>query len=597
MTVASTPKCASVCTSSSATRGGASSVAAGRSGRGGGRCGPGSWYSGCSVVMSSKSVLLLLDERRRLERQERRGREVGAGASPTTSGYSCSASTGGFAARRRGRRLGPRFATGRGGAPAVAARRSLPVRAAEDRAERRAGEQERADEEEQDAEDRRAGDADRDADGAAEHLADVAAVVLAERDHQPEAEHDEAGAERADVDERAARDHEAAERDEQHRQHPGGAADERVEAVHERAADPAAVPAGVADAAEEDAERDEPEPPELGAVEGLRPRRLGAAPPRPPGAQLALALGRAIRVCSPGRPGSCPPGGDSARRAARGSAPRRRRRRLGVPRAVGHEPAVDDGAAVAVLRRRLDLDVAVQRRHERRVDHVRDRERVVDRRAVHAVAALVELLEEVGQLGDDATRRARTAQPVGVRTREERLVRDVEPDHRHGDAAAEDLGGGLRVDERVELGGRGDVALGDRAAHPDDALEPLAHVRVAPQQERDVRQRPGRDEHDAGLDQLVEQVGGVHVERPRRRLGQRGPVEAALAVHVRSRAQRARGAVGAGATGTSVRPASSSTFSALRVVLSSVWLPATVVTARSSTSGEASASRIAIASS
>ena len=53
----------------------------------------------------------------------------------------------------------------------------------------------------------------------------------------------------------------------------------------------------------------------------------------------------------------------------------------------------------------------------------------------------------------------------------------------------------------------------------------------------------------------------------------------------------------AAATGMSVRPASSSTFSAFVVVFSSVWLPPTVVIPRTSTSGEASASRIAIASS
>ena len=52
-----------------------------------------------------------------------------------------------------------------------------------------------------------------------------------------------------------------------------------------------------------------------------------------------------------------------------------------------------------------------------------------------------------------------------------------------------------------------------------------------------------------------------------------------------------------GQTGMSVRPASSRTFNALRVVLSSVWFPATVLIARSSSSGLASASRIAIASS
>ena len=64
--------------------------------------------------------------------------------------------------------------------------------------------------------------------------------------------------------------------------------------------------------------------------------------------------------------------------------------------------------------------------------------------------------------------------------------------------------------------------------------------------------------------------------------------------------RRARGRAAASApaaTGTSPRPASSSTRSAFAVVFSSVWLPATVVTPTSSSSGEASASSSAIASS
>jgi hypothetical protein len=51
------------------------------------------------------------------------------------------------------------------------------------------------------------------------------------------------------------------------------------------------------------------------------------------------------------------------------------------------------------------------------------------------------------------------------------------------------------------------------------------------------------------------------------------------------------------ATGISVRPVNSSSLSAFVVVFSSVWLPATVVMPRTSTSGLASASRSAIASS
>src|ERR671923_496421 len=60
---------------------------------------------------------------------------------------------------------------------------------------------------------------------------------------------------------------------------------------------------------------------------------------------------------------------------------------------------------------------------------------------------------------------------------------------------------------------------------------------------------------------------------------------------------RSNGRFAPAATGTSSRPTNSSTRIAFAVVFSSVWLPATVVMPTSSTSGLASASRIAIASS
>ena len=78
------------------------------------------------------------------------------------------------------------------------------------------------------------------------------------------------------------------------------------------------------------------------------------------------------------------------------------------------------------------------RRQQRRVDDVCDGHRIVDRRAVEAVRALVERLEEVRQLGDEAAGAAGSTQPLGVRAREQRLVRDVEPDHRDRDPARED---------------------------------------------------------------------------------------------------------------------------------------------------------------
>src|SRR5581483_11874147 len=162
-----------------------------------------------------------------------------------------------------------------------------------DRAERRAGQEERADDEQQDAEDRRPRRADRHPDEAAEHLAEIAALVAAEAEHQAERGDDEPGPEGPDVDERAAKDHQAAQHDEGHGDDPRRRADQRVEAVGERAADIAAVPARIDDAAEEDTECDEPEAPELGMFEGARAAARGSPllhAGRRLRAQLALAL-------------------------------------------------------------------------------------------------------------------------------------------------------------------------------------------------------------------------------------------------------------------------------------------------------------------
>jgi hypothetical protein len=59
------------------------------------------------------------------------------------------------------------------------------------------------------------------------------------------------------------------------------------------------------------------------------------------------------------------------------------------------------------------------------------------------------------------------------------------------------------------------------------------------EQERDVRERRGRDEDDPRLDQLGEEVCGVGADRLRLRLRQLWPVEAGLAVHVRRGAELA----------------------------------------------------------
>ena len=135
-----------------------------------------------------------------------------------------------------------------------------------------------------------------------------------------------------------------------------------------------------------------------------------------------------------------------------------------------------------------------------------------------------------------------------------------------------------------------------------DAAEARQELGPERRQQRDVRERPDRGEQHrlvAALEDLGQQVDGVHRHDGRARLGHRRAAEPVGAVHDGRVASRrtTSGRAAPAATGTSSRPASASTRRALRVVVSSGRLPATVVSASSSTSGLASASRMAIASS
>ena len=143
------------------------------------------------------------------------------------------------------------------------------MRAAHDRARRRAGEQQRADDQREDSEDRRAGTEQR-AKPTAEDPAEEAAVRGAEGRQQAERENGETDAKRAEVHELAARDHERADADESERDEVGGRSDEAVDGIGQRAADNAAVPAAVEDDPEEEPGRDEPEAVEL-RVPSVRP--------------------------------------------------------------------------------------------------------------------------------------------------------------------------------------------------------------------------------------------------------------------------------------------------------------------------------------
>ena len=154
----------------------------------------------------------------------------------------------------------------------------------------------------------------------------------------------------------------------------------------------------------------------------------------------------------------------------------------------------------------------------------------MNRRAGEAVRLRVEPVEEVVELGDHPAGPAGRAEPLGICLRQQRLVRDVEADHRHVHAAREDPGGRLRVGPDVELRRRRDVAEPDRAAHQDDSVRP--RVGVAGEQQRDVRQRPDGDQRRArGVP--AEEVDGVLLERRPLRRRQVGAVEPGLTVDVR----------------------------------------------------------------
>ena len=94
---------------------------------------------------------------------------------------------------------------------------------------------------------------------------------------------DQAGPERAEPRQVAPRDHQRADGQAGDRQHVGGPADERDEAVADRLADVAAVPARVEHAAEKEAEGGQAEADQLGML-----MRSGAGA----GASLADACGR-----------------------------------------------------------------------------------------------------------------------------------------------------------------------------------------------------------------------------------------------------------------------------------------------------------------
>src|SRR5580693_3052416 len=124
----------------------------------------------------------------------------------------------------------------------------------------------------------------------------------------------------------------------------------------------------------------------------------------------------------------------------------------------------------------------------------------------------------------------------------------VEPEHGDGPAGPEYHRGGLRVGPDVVLGGGRDVAPARRPAHDHESAHPVGQPRLPPRGQRDVGQRPRRDQRDLaggsahGIDDVVHGVPSGRAGRGRR---QRGPAQPGIAVYlprVERRAQQRPGA-------------------------------------------------------
>ena len=169
-------------------------------------------------------------------------------------------------------------------APGGAARLPDGVpRASQQRARRGARDEQEPGEDQRNADDQRPRLADHVCEAAPERRADGAAVALPQGDHQPEEADREAGAERPQVDQFAANEHQAADADERERDERRGGAEAVVQPVGDVRPDGASVEAEPQHGSEDEPERDEAEPPELGMVVPARLLRLLADAGRAPG--------------------------------------------------------------------------------------------------------------------------------------------------------------------------------------------------------------------------------------------------------------------------------------------------------------------------
>ena len=222
----------------------------------------------------------------------------------------------------------------------------------------------------------------------------------------------------------------------------------------------------------------------------------------------------------------------------------------------------------------------------------RDGARVVDGRRREAVDGGVGAGEEVEPAGHGvADRAAHAREPLHHRGRGERLVREVEADHREGDAGGEHAVDGLRIDPRVELGGGRDVPR---------SVEPPIHTisRSEPASPGDASSATATLVSGPVAIRVRGAAASATARSGRRRGGGRGrtagsgssapssPLSPWISGAVTS-APPPSGASAPAASGMAGAPARVSTRRALSVTRSSEPLPPTVVTARRSMRGAA----------
>ena len=152
------------------------------------------------------------------------------------------------------------------------------VGAADDRAHRRACQQEQSGKQRERAEDEDAGRAEQPGEGLFQPGSQLAAMRVSEHEQQAERRDCEAEAEGPYVDEPAPHEGEPAEAHTRERNHIDGGADELLEPGRQPAADDAGVPSSIEDRGEKHAECDHREPGQLGVVMATRARLLLLAP-------------------------------------------------------------------------------------------------------------------------------------------------------------------------------------------------------------------------------------------------------------------------------------------------------------------------------